>query len=126
MFNALLMSFVGLEWYILKSSGLIRVVPLGMIICSNLIILYSKSFCSNLKEVLGFRPGRFCASFNHAVSSGDGFNRKLSNVLFGWTPASCLSKNIVLVIGDLTQWWYLMRAISLDPPNFASINCISP
>jgi hypothetical protein len=86
------MSFVGLEWYILKSSGLIKVVPLGMTICSNLIILCSRSFCNNLNEVLGFRPCRFCVSFNHAVSSGDGFNRKLAIVLFRWTPASCLSR----------------------------------
>jgi hypothetical protein len=97
------MSFVGLERYILKSFGLIKVVSLGMIICSNLIILYSRSFCNNLSEVLGFRPCRFCASFNHVVSSGDGFNMKLSIVLFRWTPTSCLSRNSVLVIGDLTQ-----------------------
>ncbi len=97
------MSFVGLEWYILNSSGFIKVVPLGMIICSNFIILCDRSFCNSLSEVLGFRPCRFCVSFNQAVSSGDGFNKKLSIVLFRWTPASCLSKNSVLVIGDLTQ-----------------------
>ena len=97
------MSLVGLEWYILKSFGFIRVVPLSMVICSNFVILYSKSFSNNLREVLGLRPGRFCASCIHAVSSGDGFNRKLATVLFRWTPASCLSRNNVLVIGDLTQ-----------------------
>ena len=57
MFNALLMSFVGLEWNILKSSGFIKIVPLGIIICSNFIILYDRSFCNNLSEALGFRPG---------------------------------------------------------------------
>ena len=97
------MSFVGLEWYILYSSGFIRVVPLGMVICSKFIILCNSSFCSSLREVLGFRPCRCCASCIHAVSSGDGFNRKFSIVLLRWTPASCLSKNNVLVIGDLTQ-----------------------
>jgi hypothetical protein len=67
----------------LKSSGFIKVVPLGIIICSKFIMLCIRSFCSNLSEVLGFRPCRFCASFNHAVSSGDGFNRKLSIVFLG-------------------------------------------
>jgi len=76
------MSFVGLEWYVLKSSGFIKVVPLGMVICSNFIILCNRSFCSSLSKVLGFRPCRFCASLNQAVSSGDEFNRKLSIVLF--------------------------------------------
>jgi hypothetical protein len=70
------MIFVGLEWYVLKLSGFINVVPLGMIICSNFIILCNRSFCSSLSEVLGLRPCRLCASFNHAVSSGDEFNRK--------------------------------------------------
>ena len=97
------MSFVGLEWYILKSPGFIKVVPLGMIICSSLIILYSRSFCNSLSEVLGFKPYRFCASLNHAFSSGDEFSRKLYIVLFRWTLASCLSRNNVLVIGDLMQ-----------------------
>jgi hypothetical protein len=97
------MSFVGLEWYVLKLSRFIKVVSLGMIICSNFIILCNRSFCNSLSEVLEFRPCRFCAFFNHAVSSGDDFNRKLSIVLFRWTSASCLSRNKVLVIGDLTQ-----------------------
>ena len=92
----------------------------------NVIILCNRSFCSSLSEVLGFRPCRFCASFIHAVSSGNEFNRKLSMVLFRCTPASCLSRNNVLVIGDLTQWWYLMQVISLEPPYFASINCVKP
>jgi hypothetical protein len=104
MFNALLMGFVGLKWYILKSSGFIKVVPLGMIICSNFIILCNKKSCNNSSEMLGFRPCRFCASCNHAVSNGDEFSRKLSIVLFRCTPASCLSRNNVMVIGDLTQW----------------------
>ena len=108
MFNALLMNFVGLEWYILKSSRFIKVVPLGRVICSNLIILCNRSFCSSLNEVLGFRPCRFCVFFIHEVSSGDEFNRKLSMVFLKWTQASCLNRNNVLVIGDLTQWWYLM------------------
>ena len=97
------MNFVGLEWYVLKSSGFIKVVSLGMVICSNFIILCNRSFCSSLSEVLGFMPCMFCASFNHVVSSGEGFNRKLSIVHFRWTPASCLSKNSVLVICDLVQ-----------------------
>ena len=63
------MSLVGLQWYILKSSGFIRVVPLDMVICSSFIILCDSSFCSNLKDVLGLRPCRFCASLIHAVSS---------------------------------------------------------
>ena len=50
MFNALLMSFVGLEWYILNSSGSIKVVPLGMIICYSFIILCNRSFCNSLSE----------------------------------------------------------------------------
>ena len=104
MFNALLISFVALEWYVLKLSGFIRVVPLGMVICSNFIILCTRSFCNSLNEVLGFSPCRFCASLNHAVSSGDEFNKKFPNVLFRWIPASCFSKNNVLVRGDLTQW----------------------
>ena len=87
----------------MKSSGFISVVPLGIIICSSFIILYNRSFCSSLSEVLGFRPCMFCVYFNHAVSSGDGLSRKLSIVLFRCTPASCLSRNNVLVIGDLTQ-----------------------
>ena len=74
-----------------------------MMICSNFIILCNKSFCNSLSDVLGFRPCKFCVSFIHAVSSGDEFNKKLSIVLFRWTPASCLSRNNVLVIGDLTQ-----------------------
>jgi hypothetical protein len=97
------MSFVGLEWYVLKSSGFIKVLPLGMIICSNFIILCNRSFYNSLSEVLGFRPCIFCASFSHAISSGDGFSRKLSIVLFRWTSVSCLSRNNVMVIGDLTQ-----------------------
>ena len=97
------MNFVGLEWYILKSYEFIKGVPLGMIICSNFIILCNRSFCNNLSEVPGFRPCRFCASFNHAVSSENGFNRKLSIVFFRWIPASCLSRNNVLMIVDLTQ-----------------------
>ena len=97
------MSFVGLEWYVLKSSWFIKVVPLGMVICSSFVILCNRSFCSSLSEVLVFRPRSFCASFIHVVSSGDELNRKLSSVLFRWTPASCLSRNNVLVIGDLTQ-----------------------
>ena len=76
--------------------------------------------------MLEFSPCRFCASFIHAVLSGEEFNRKLSFVLFRWIPASCLNGNNVMVIGDLTQWWYLMRVISLEPPNLASINCAKP
>ena len=34
---------------------------------------------------------------------GVGFSRKLLIVPFRWTPALCLSKNSVLVMGDLTQ-----------------------
>ena len=74
-----------------------------MIICYNFIILCTRSFCSSFSEVLEFRPCRLCVSFNHAVLSRNGFNRKLSIVLFRWTPASCLSRNNVLVIGDLMQ-----------------------
>ena len=103
MFNAFLMSFVGLELYVSKSFGFIKVEPLGMIICSNFIIMYNRKFCNSLTKVLAFRPCRFCVSFSHAVSSGEEFNRKLSIVLFRWTPASYLSRNNVLVIGDLTH-----------------------
>ena len=92
-----------------------------MVICAKVVILCSSS--SSLREVLGCRPCTFCASFIHAVSSGDGFSRKLSKVLFKWTHASCLSKNSVLVMDDLT---HLMRVISWEPPNFASINCVGP
>ena len=46
----------------------------------------------------------FCASFIQTFSSGEVFNRKLSIVLFKWNPASFLSKNSVLVIGEWTQW----------------------
>ena len=66
------------------------------------------------------------ASFIHMFSSGEVLKMKLSNVLFRWTPASFLSKNSILVIGDQTQWWYLIRGISLAPPNVASINCSNP
>ena len=66
-------------------------------------MLCTSSLCNNFSDMLGFRPGNICASCIHAVSSGDGFNRKLFIVLFRWTPALCLSKNNVLVIGDLTQ-----------------------
>ena len=110
----------------MNSSGFISVVPLGMVIWSSVVILCISNLCNNLSEVLGFRPCSICASCIHAFSSGDGFNRKLFIVLFRWTPASCLSKNNVLVIGDLTQWWYLMRVISLDPPYLARMNCIRP
>ena len=103
MLNALFTSFVGLEWYVLKSYGFIKVVSLGIVICSNFVTLCSKSFCNSLSEVLGFRPCRFCASFSHVVSSEDESNRKLSIVFFRWTPASCLSRNSVMVMGDLTQ-----------------------
>ena len=88
----------------MNSSGFIRVVPLGMVIWSSMIILYTSSLCSNLSEVLGFRPCIICTSYIHAVSSGDGVSRKLFIVLFRWTPTLCLSKNNVLVMGDLTQW----------------------
>jgi hypothetical protein len=53
------------------------VLPLGMVICSSVIILCTSSLCNNLIEVLEFKPCRFCASFIHEVSSGDGFSRKL-------------------------------------------------
>ena len=89
----------------------------------NVIKLYRSSLCSNLSEVLGFRPWIICVFCINEVSSGDGVSRKLSIVLFRWTPALCLSKNNVLVMGDLTQWWYLMRVISLEPPYLASMNC---
>ena len=101
-------------------------VPSGMVICSSFIILCNRSFCNNLSEVLGFRPCRFCASLNHVVSSGDEFSKKLFIVLFRWTPALCLNKNNVRVIGDLIQWWYLMWIMSLEPPYLASMNCNKP
>ena len=82
MFNALLISFVGLEWYVSKSFEFIRVLPLGMVICSSVIILYISSFCSNLSEVLRLKLCRCCASCIHAISSADGFSRKLFIVLF--------------------------------------------
>ena len=78
-------------------------VPLGMVIWSSVVILCINSLCSNFNEMLGFRPGKFCASCIHAVSSGDGVRRKLLIVLLRCTPALCLSKNRVLVMGDLTQ-----------------------
>ena len=61
-----------------KVIGFIKVVPLGRVICSNFIILCNRSFCNSLSEVLEFRPCKFCASFIHAVSSGDGLSRKQS------------------------------------------------
>ena len=97
-----------------------------MVIWSSVVILCTSSLWSSLSEVLGFRPCNICASCIHAVSSEDGFSRKLFNVLFRCTPTLCLSKNNVLVIGDLTQWWYLMRVISLDPPYLASMNYSRP
>ena len=108
----------------MNSSWFISVVPLGMVIWSSVVILCMSSLCSNLSEVLGFRPCSISASCIHAFSSGDGFIRNVSIVLFRWTPALCLSKNNVLVIGDLTQWWYLIREMSLEPPYLARINCI--
>ena len=96
----------------MNSSLFIRVVPLGMIICSSVVILCISSLCSSLSEVLGFRPCSICASCIHAISSEVGVSRKLFIVLFRWTPALCFSRNSVLVMGDLTQWWYLMRVIS--------------
>ena len=97
-----------------------------MVIWSSVVILCISSLCSSLSEVLGFRPCSICASCIHAVSSEDGVSRKLFIVLFRWTPALCFSRNNVLVMGDLTQWWYLMRVISLEPPCVASMNCTSP
>ena len=74
-----------------------------MVIWSSVIILCTSSLCNNLSEVLGLKPCIICASCIHAISNGDGFSRKLFIVLFRWTPALCLSKNNVLVIGDLIQ-----------------------
>ena len=78
-------------------------VPLGKVIWSSMVILCISSLWGSLSEVLGFRPCNICASCIHAVSSGDGFSWKLFIVLFRCTLALCLSKNNVLVIGDLTQ-----------------------
>ena len=120
------MSLEGVEWYLLNSFRFIRVVPLGMVVWSSVIILCIRSLFSNLSVVVGFRPCSICASCIHAVSSEDGFSKKLFIVLFRWTPALCLSMNNVRVIGDLTQWWYLMPVISLEPPYLANMNCIRP
>ncbi len=103
MFSALWMSLEGVEWYILNSSGFMSVVPLGKVIWSSVVILCISNLCNNLSEMPGFKPGRFCDSCIHAVSRGDGLSRKLLMVLFRWTPALCLSRKSVLVIGDLTQ-----------------------
>ena len=62
-------------------------MPLGKVIWSSVIILCTSNLCNNLSEMLGFRLGSICASCIHAVSSGDGFSRKLFIVLFRWTSA---------------------------------------
>ena len=87
----------------MKSSVFIKVVPLGIVIWSSVVILCISSLCSNLIEMLGFRPWSSCASCIYAVSSGDGFSRKLFIVLFRWTLALCLRRNRVRVMGDRTQ-----------------------
>ena len=78
-------------------------VPLAMVIWSSVVILCTSSLCSNLSEMLGFSLWIICASCIHAVSSGDVISKKLLIVLLRWTPALSLSKNNVLVMGDLTQ-----------------------
>ena len=103
MLSALWMSLEGVEWYILNSSGFIKVVPLGKVIWSNVVILCKNTLCNNLSEMSRFKPGSVCDFCSHAVSRGDGFSRKFFMVLFRWTPALCLSRNSVLVMGDLTQ-----------------------
>ena len=45
------MSLEGAEWKSLNSSGVIRVVPLGMVSWSSVIILCISNLCNNLSEV---------------------------------------------------------------------------
>jgi hypothetical protein len=78
--------------------------PLGKVSWLISIILCNSSFCSSLSDVLWLRLCIFCASCIQMFSSGEVWDMKLSLVLFRWTPASFLSRNNVLVMGDRTQW----------------------
>ena len=55
------------------------------------------------REVVGVIVGIFCAWRNHCVSSGVGRRGNISSVLLRWMLLVVLSRNSVLVIGDLRQ-----------------------
>jgi hypothetical protein len=44
------MSLEGVEWKILKSSGVMSVLPFGMVSWSSVIILCISSLCNNLSD----------------------------------------------------------------------------
>ena len=42
------------------------------------------------------------------------------------TPPSIFIRNNVYVVGDLVQFWYLIRGKSLVPPCLVRICCVTP
>ena len=70
--------------------------------------------------------GIFIACRIHCVSSGVGRRGNLSIVLLIWVPQLVLSRNKVLVIGDLIQPWCDMCVRFCAPPCLASICFTNP
>ena len=62
----------------------------------------------------------------HSYSSSVIWSWKFVSMFLRWTPPSFFIRNSVRVVGDLMQFWYLIFCMSLTPPCFASICCISP
>ena len=61
------------------------------------------SVCTYISDSLEVSVGIFFACSIHCVSNGVGVRGKSSSLLLRWIPLVVLSKNKVLVIGDLVQ-----------------------
>ena len=61
----------------------------------------------------------------HSNSSSVACSWKFASMLLRWAPPSFFIRNIVRVVGDLLQLWYLILCMSCAPPYFARIYCMS-
>lgn len=89
-------------------------------------MLCSIGLCRFLREIVGVSVGMLCAWRIHCVSSGVGRRGFFSSVLLRQMLLFVLSKNNVLVIGDLIQSCWDMRGKSSDPLYLTSICMVNP
>lgn len=84
--------------------------------CFILNMLCISSLYRSLKDNLGLRCGNLisaCAIYCSSCLATWSWKFKL--VLLRWAPLSFFVINNVLVVGDLTQSWYLIPGISFAP-----------
>lgn len=88
-------------------------LSLNMLCCVNVYRCF--------KDSIGVSVNIFHAWSMHCVSNGVGERWNSSSVLLRWTPSAFMSRNRVVVIGDLVRSWCEILVKFCAPPCLASM-----